>query len=228
MRDQLLRLVNPILHTALRVRDDWARGGLTFDAGREMLFQTFRELFMTFPPPPGTGRRGSAAESVDLLGGSEAAPADVYLGVGYPLVCWVDELFTLNSAVGEMWNERKFEVEFYASNDRAWRFWIQARLAADRPTDDDLEVFYLCAMLGFRGEWAYEPARFRAWAGATRDRLVKGLRKEWVGPPALDPPSRVPPRHGKARLRRMAVTAGVAVLVTIPVAVLLIARQLAR
>ena len=39
---------------------------------------------------------------------------------------------SLNSPVAGQWNERKFEVEFYETNDRAWRFWVQARMAAER------------------------------------------------------------------------------------------------
>src|SRR5579872_1792562 len=50
MRDQLLNLVNPVIRTGLRLRDDWSRGaGPSFDAGRELLVQTFRDLFATFP-----------------------------------------------------------------------------------------------------------------------------------------------------------------------------------
>jgi hypothetical protein len=225
--------VSPVLTTALRLREGWVYGsGPPFDVGREELAAAFRSLFLVFPPAPAaaTSRAAFEAEGTDLLGGPGAtAPvAEPYLGIGYPLACWADELFTLNSPVAAAWNERKFEVEFFATNDRAWRFWRQARLAADRPGDDDLEVFFLCAALGFRGEWADEPAALRAWFGATRERLLKGLRAEWVGPPALDPPARVPPRHGKDRLRRMAVAAGVACLVAVPAAVILVARQLAR
>jgi hypothetical protein len=236
MREQLLHLVNPILRAGLRLRDEWARGGgPPFDAGREQLVQAFRDLYAhTTPPPAGVpALKDASIFEIDLLGGDLGAAArnptvEPYLGVGYPLACWVDELFTLNSPVAGAWNERKFEAEFYATNDRAWRFWRQARMAADRPIDDDLEVFYLCAVLGFRGEWVDDPGQLRAWLGTTRDRLVKGLRKEWVGPPALDPPVKAYPRHGKARLRRMAVTAGIAGLLAIPVAVLLVARQLVK
>jgi type VI protein secretion system component VasF len=229
MREQLLNLVNPVLRTGLRLRDDWSRGvGMPFDAGRELLIQTFRNLFAAFPIPSASSR-GTESTTGDLLqGAGEASIETRYLGVGYALVSWVDELFTLNSPVGTRWNERKFEAEFYSTNDRAWRFWEQARLAADRPGDDELEVFYLCAALGFRGEWVEDPTRLRAWLGATRERLVKGLRQDWVGPPALDPPSRVPPRYGKARLRRMAIVAGLSGLLCIPAAVVLIARLLAR
>jgi type VI secretion system protein ImpK len=236
MREQLLNLVNPVIRTALRLRDDWSRGtGPPFDAGREMLARAFRDLCAAIAPPTAATSQLKDASLFDIrlddeaVGAAARAPTvEPYLGIGYPLACWVDEMFTLNSPVAGPWNERKFEVEFYGTNDRAWRFWRQARLAADRPTDDDLEVFYLCAVLGFRGERADDPAQMRAWLGATRDRLVKGLRTEWVGPPALEFPTRVPARYGKARLRRMAVAAGVAVLVAVPAAALLIARQFAR
>lgn len=226
MRDQLLNLVNPIFRTGLKLRDDWAQGvGPPFDAGRELLIQAFRDLLSTYPPPAASAPADH--QPVNLLDASKMPPPvdDRYLGVGYALASWVDELFTLNSPVGPRWNERKFEIEFFSTNDRAWRFWEQARLAAERPGDDDLEAFYLCAALGFRGEWVDDPARLRAWFGATRERIVKGLRQEWAGPPALDPPARVPPRHGKARVRRMAVAAGLAGLLCIPCVVLLIARQ---
>jgi hypothetical protein len=230
MRDQLQNLVNPVFRTGLKLRDDWSRGvGPSFDAGRELLIQTFRDLIAVIPLTAFAARGPHAPETGLLDSGGPGHTAEPrYLGVGYALASWVDELFTLNSPFGPRWNERKFEIEFFSTNDRAWRFWEQARLAADRPGDDDLEVFYLCAALGFRGEWAEDPTRLRAWFGATRERLVKGLRQDWVGPPALDPPARVPPRYGKARLRRMALFAGIVGLLCIPTAVLLIARQLTR
>ena len=89
-------------------------------------------------------------------------------------------------------------------------------------------MFYLCAVLGFRGEWVEDQTQLRAWLGSTRERLVKALRTEWVGPQALEPPASVPPRYGKSRLARMAVVAGLAVLVCLPFGALLVARQLAK
>lgn len=227
MRDSLLSLVNPIVRTALKLRDEWASGtGPPFDAGRELLIGRFRELFAVVPLPG--AKPGVSSFDIDLSAAAFSTPESRYLGVGYALVSWVDELFTLNSPVAAQWNERKFEVEFYETNDRAWRFWVQARMAAERATDDDLEVFYLCAILGFRGEWAEDQTQLRAWLGSTRERLVKALRTEWVGPQALEPPASVPPRYGKSRLARMAVFAGLTVLVCIPFGALLVARQLMR
>ncbi len=214
MRDGLLSLVNPIVRTALKLRDEWATGtGPPFDAGRELLISRFRELFAVVPLPG--AKPGLSSYEIELTPTSFSAPESRYLGVGYALASWVDD-------------ERKFEVEFYETNDRAWRFWVQARMAAERATDDDLEVFYLCAVLGFRGEWVEEQTQLRAWLGSTRERLVKALRTEWVGPQALEPPASVPPRYGKSRLARMAVFAGLTVLVCVPFGAMLVARQLVK
>lgn len=45
-----------------------------------------------------------------------------FLGVRYALVCWLDELFTLDSPWQGQWNEHKLEVALYGTNDRAWKF----------------------------------------------------------------------------------------------------------
>jgi type VI secretion system protein ImpK len=224
MRDNLANLVNPILRTALDLRDGWAAGtGPSLDAGRQRLRDRFTPLVHAHPPGV-----ASTAAPVDLLAGSAAPPETAYLGVAYPLACWVDELFTLRSPVASQWTDRKLEVEYFGTNDRAWRFWVQADLAAGRQDTDHLEVFFLCAALGFRGEKIDDPAAYTAWATATRDRLLPDRAADWVGPPALDPPASVPPRYGFARLRRMAIAAGVFALVAVPVAAWLVARLLVR
>jgi type VI secretion system protein ImpK len=229
MREPLAGLVTDIIRTALRTADDFRHGGnLPFEAARELLIEKFRELGSQFQFGVVSGLRVNSMGEFDLLATANSGrqSAENYLGVGYALACWVDELFTLNSPVAAQWNERKFEVEFFSTNERAFRFWQQARLAADRTQDDDLEVYYLCVVLGFRGEWIEQPAELKAWLGSTRERLLKGLRQDWAGPSALSAPMRVPLRYGKVRLRQMALIAVLATLVLIPVAALLIARQL--
>src|SRR4051812_7827290 len=90
-----------------------------------------------------------------LLGGGPDAkwPTDptVAADLRYALVCWLDELFVDESDWGARWNERKLEVALFGTNDRAWRFWEQARQTATRNDPDALEVYYLCLQLGFRG-----------------------------------------------------------------------------
>lgn len=227
MRDDLASLVNPIIRTALDLRDGWAVGtGPSLDAGRERLRDRFALLFRVHPARSAAPVASSAP--VDLLSGPTEAPAETYLGVGYPLACWVDELFTLCPPVSAAWTDRKLEGEYYGTNDRAWRFWVQAEFAAARQEADHLEVFFLCAALGFRGEKTDDPAGYAAWAAATSDRLLPERAADWVGPPALDPPAAVPLRHGFARLRRMALAAGVFALLSVPVAAWLVARLLVK
>ncbi|HEX5273514.1 MAG TPA: DotU family type IV/VI secretion system protein, partial [Gemmataceae bacterium] len=93
----------------------------------------------------------------------EARGRGPFLGTRYALACWLDEIFVLDSAWGTAWNETKLEVALYGSNDRAWRFWEQAALAEGRPSAGPTEVFFLCVLLGFRGELRDDPARLRAW-----------------------------------------------------------------
>jgi hypothetical protein len=226
MHDDLATLVNPILRTALRLRDAWAAGGgPTFDAGREQLLNAFRALHRAHPPvrgeSPGAGPR-------DLLDGpaADGPPAD--LGVAYPLACLADELFTIGSPVAGRWTDRKFEVEFHGTNDRAWRFWQQAELAAGHPSAERFELFYLCAALGFRGEKRDDPDGFKRWMAAARDRLRPTWTADWTAPPAMDPPARVPLRHGSARLRRMVQVLAVALLVCVPLATWSALRLLTR
>jgi type VI secretion system protein ImpK len=227
MRDDLARLVNPIFRTALDLQSAWATaGGPSFDAGRERLRERFRDLHRLHPPIRGDA---TASDSVDLIGRpSNESGDDAYLGVGFPLACWVDELFTLHSPVAGRWTDRKFEAEYHGTNDRAWRFWKQADLATGQPIDDHLEVFFLCAALGFRGDKVDDPTGYAGWAAATRDRLQTGVQGDWVGPAAIDPPAAVPPRYGRGRLRRMALVAGLFALVAIPAVAWLITRQLVR
>jgi len=226
MRDDLARLVNPIVRVALDLRDGWSTpNGPNFDAGRARLHDRFRDLHRSYPAVRADGVRAPVADLLDAS--PDLEPDDVYLGPAYPLACWVDELLTRLPAVAAKWTDRKFEVEFHGTNDRAWRFWKQAELASRRSADE-LEVFFVCAALGFRGDKIDDPADYAGWARVTRDRLLADGQSEWVGPPALDPPARVPPRFGSRRLKRMAWTAAAFAVVAIPVAAWLVARQLVR
>ena len=150
-----------------------------------------------------------------------------FLGTRYALVCWLDELFTLDSPWAAEWNERKLEVALYGTNDRAWKFWEQARQAEARPEDNALEVFFLCVMLGFTGELREELSQLRTWVTATQSRLTKVRGREWAPPAELDPPTHVPPLHGPERLRRMLLVGGVALLAIVPILVFFIVQHIA-
>ena len=164
--------------------------------------------------------RRFAAYGGDLdakVDGPRGPGGQAFLGIRYALTCWLDELFILDSAWSSAWNERKLEVAFYGTNDRAWKFWEQARIAEGRAGNDALEVFFLCVILGFRGELREEPERLQAWAAASRTQVARGYGQEWNYPAQLEPPSDVPPLQGLERLQRVARVAMVALLVLVPV-----------
>jgi type VI secretion system protein ImpK len=156
----------------------------------------------------------------------EAPGRGRFLGIRYALACWLDEIFVLDSTWGTAWNEAKLEVALYGSNDRAWRFWEQAALAEGRPSTGPTEVFFLCVMLGFRGDLCDDPARLRAWVAAARARLGRDGEPAPPSPPRLDPLTAVPPLRGRDHLRRMVLAAGAVLLVLLPLLAFLVARRL--
>jgi type VI secretion system protein ImpK len=141
-----------------------------------------------------------------------------FLGIRYALVCWLDELFTCYSPWSAAWNEHKLEVELYGSNDRAWRFWEQAKLAQSRPGGDALEAFYLCVALGFRGELREQPEGLHAWTSHAKTRLGKVQDPAWPLAAAMEPPTRVPPLRGRERMQRMVLCGWLTLLGLIPLA----------
>jgi hypothetical protein len=138
-----------------------------------------------------------------------------FLGVRYPLVCWLDEIFTVDGPWAQQWAASPMEGSLYGgSNQRALRFWEQARKAESRPGGDALEVFLWCAVLGFRGEpdkAGIDPAR---WSDMARQKTISACAKDLPQPASSDPPTAVPPLRGRGRLALMLrlATAVIAVL----------------
>lgn len=214
MHEAIAHLVHPVLGYALRLKDRLERGdGPTFEVEQSalkglLLSEIEARRWPDFggdADPPGEGRsRGPQA----------------FLGVRYALACWLDELFIGQTRWSALWNERKLEVALYGTNDRAWKFWEQARLAEARAGRDAREVFFLCVMLGFRGELLEEPDRLRAWVTAARAQVARGAGQEWAPPPELIPPSHVPPLEGRRRFRGMLAAAGLTLLALVPLTAL--------
>jgi type VI secretion system protein ImpK len=159
-------------------------------------------------------------------GGEETSRSDHFLGIRYALVCWLDEIFTLDSPWQKEWNERKLEVALYGTNDRAWKFWEQTRHAEARPEVDVLEVFFLCVMLGFAGERRDDPEKLEAWLAATQARVAKARGRDWTPPPELDPETRVPPLHGREQLQRVLLAGSLLLLVLIPLVAFVVVQSL--
>src|ERR671918_718302 len=70
---------------------------------------------------------------------------------------------------GSRWSNSKLETQKYGTNDREFKFWDQADLAARRSDRDALEVYYLCVMLGFRGRWLDRPQQLAEWRNAVEE-----------------------------------------------------------
>lgn len=238
MREELARLIHPVVVQALKLRDQLLRAespSLATEQDRLItLLQDEQEAqrvpdFGGAPPdtPSRSGGGGGGALLLGRGGASEAAPPpSAFLGLRYALVCWLDELFILHSPWSEVWNEHKLEVRLYESNDRAWRFWDQARVAADRTSTDALEGFYSCVMLGFTGELADSPDRLVQWVQTTRNRLVRARTSQWHSPPEREPGTHVPPLLGRRRLRRALLVVSGVLVALIPVVAFLLAWKL--
>ncbi len=140
-----------------------------------------------------------------------------FLGIRYTLVCWLDEIFLVDSHWDTRWNENKLELALYGTNDRGWRFWEQARLAEARQGTDALSACFMCVMLGFRGELGEHPDQLQGWVESCRKRLTQASsRPVWVRPPELLPVTNVPPLRGREGLRRIVFSGGALLLVLFP------------
>ena len=83
----------------------------------------------------------------------------------YAMVCAVDEFFISSTSWKDRWNERKLESKYYATNDRAWKFWRGANQAFSAGDVEMVEVYLLCVMLGFRGQMAEDRKDYRTGWG---------------------------------------------------------------
>jgi type VI secretion system protein ImpK len=106
--------------------------------------------------------------------------------------------------------------------------WEQAKRAESRSGSDALEVFFLCVMLGFRGDLRDQPDKLQSWVSNTQARIAKSQGQDWPVPAELDPPSDVPPLRGREQLQRVVLTGGGVLLLLIPVVAFLIVQRLFR
>jgi type VI secretion system protein ImpK len=208
MRHELAAVVYPVLAHGLRLRERLRRGeGPDPAAEQERL----------------TGLLGPDAGAARLpeYGGD----GQRFLGARYALACWLDELFVADPSWGPRWAERPLEVALFETNDRARNFWSQAGLARDRPDTDALEAFYLCVMLGFRGEGPGGEG-LPAWREAVEARLAAAQPPDWPEKPEeFKPQGAAAPWRGRERLRRVtALLLAVAALLVPAVAVFLADR----
>jgi type VI secretion system protein ImpK len=156
------------------------------------------------------------------------ARSDSFLGIRYALTCWLDEIIIQDDIPWKsQWNEKKLEESdsLFRSNDRAWRFWEQAKLAQARGLRDAQEVFFLCVLLGFRGNKEGNPEQLEEWRRAAEAQLEER---------SFSPPTEIKPKYRMKRLqgargkRKMVVVAITSAVIIIMVAVFLIVSQTGR
>jgi type VI secretion system protein ImpK len=211
MRDEVAKLVFPIIVGGLDLRERLARGDARLDLRRAQE-----------PLKKGLLVRSPGAE--EFWGDEDRKPGPIpratddvrrrlttsFLGIRYALASWLDEIFTEDTCPWkDEWNNHKLEVAFFSPTaERAWIFWEQARMAETRPDDDALEVFFLCVMLGFRGDWGREPDRLKDWIDRTRARVTRGQASPPL-PTELELVPHHPPHRGRDRFARMLVVGAV-------------------
>lgn len=226
MRDEIANLVHPVLQYGLRLKERLERGESPDFHNEQATLKGLLMGELEARRIPDYGGLGSPSSTMgDARMSMARRSGDIFFGIRYALACWLDEIFILDSPWGTVWNERKIEEALYSTNDRAWNFWEQATLASNRSGSDALEGYYLCVMLGFRGDLRDKPDKLRAWAEASGKRIARDQGKDWTMPPELEPPVNVPPLRGRERLQRMVLTVAVFAFVLVPVAVFFLMSQ---
>jgi type VI secretion system protein ImpK len=227
MRPEMAKLVYPVFHYGLQLKE-------RLDRGEPLDLETEQVKLRGYLQSEAEARRhpeyggDSSVEGGSSIQGLERRTKDGFLGPRYALACWLDEIFILNSRWQRQWNERSLETALYGTRDRAFRFWDQARRAEARTGEDALEVFFLCVVLGFRGDYRDDPGKLESWVTNVRNRLSRRHDQEWPAPDALDPPTNVPPRTGRRQFQRTAVYLAATVVVAIFVVVFLLLRDALR
>src|SRR4051794_35802885 len=136
MAEELTLLVHSILQHGIRLKNRVARGEpLILENEQALLKKMLLSKSEAMHWPDYGGDATSLPAKLDVHGrpSSTSASETAFLGIRYALVCWLDEIFLVDSLWESRWNESKLELALYGTNDRAWQFWEQARLAETRP-----------------------------------------------------------------------------------------------
>ena len=231
MDTDLVKLVERVLHHGIQLKSRLNQGE-AFDLRIEQA--TLKEMLLSREEAQQNPEYGidysSAALAEPGFGTRQVAVSTRgrFLGVRYLLVSWLDEFFLIDSPWLAEWNENKLEQALYGTNDRAWQFWDQARLAEHRPGGIALWTSFLCVMLGFRGDLRDDVASLKKWTEATRARIPPRFGSKWVKPTDREIPPSVTPLRGRDLLRRMVMACGTLMLLLVPVFVYFLMRYMDR
>jgi type VI secretion system protein ImpK len=218
MREEIGTLVHKIINAGLDLKDRLT-GGEQPDLEKEqarlkgLLNDAEGRRYHEFAGESGAEHSMMGGRST--TGGSRSG-SDSFLGIRYALVCWLDEIFIIDAPPdwSSRWSEETLEVNLYGMRDRALNFWHQARKAESRP-NDALEAYFLCVMLGFRGDYRDQPDRLQSWVSSAYALIAKGQSQEWKAGDELTATTNVPPLRGRDRLQKMVLLGGAVVLLSI-------------
>jgi type VI secretion system protein ImpK len=150
----------------------------------------------------------------------------------YALVAWIDEVLIDASWEGcNWWKEHALEWEHFGTNDRATKFFDQARRAAsaDMKRRDALEVYYIAVVLGFGGIYTHAkpgeaelwarrndlPPSIDQWLRQTSKSITLGADRPRIDTTPSNPGLDAAPRDGEAMLVTWGLFGAVLLLLTI-------------
>jgi type IV/VI secretion system ImpK/VasF family protein len=224
MRSEIAKVVFPVFAYGIRLRE-------SLESGEKPDLQTSQKELLGLLQGTGQIQKWDdmpAGRSLDMASSGAPRTNVQFLGMRYALVAWLDEMFITDSPWKSEWTEHILEHRLYGTRDRAWKFWEQAKKAETQPRTDDLETYYLAAMLGFRGDYDDSPEKLSAWLESAKALIDKGEDQEWQGPVDSQPRTFVPPLNGAGKLQRMVTVVGLSLLLLIPIAMFYIFTYWAR
>lgn len=223
MNKKIAAIVHPVLEYGLSLQSRLNQGAVVDFENEQARLQSLLLSDEESQVLAGYGRDTQEVVEDGSLGESTRLKSR-FLGIRYTLVCWLDEIFTTNPHSSDFWTDHKLEARLYGTNDRAWKFWEQARLAQVMPGPSALEVCYLCVNLGFRGERLQKPEELRSWVNQAKLRL--GHVEELMFPFATEQRRQyVPKLDGESRFRQMTVVCWGALLLIVPLISFALIRQ---
>ena len=207
MREEVAKLVFPVLTTGLRRKEELMKGvSLEIENVQKELMGLLQ-----------------AVEQTQAWVDPQNLARD-FLGIRFALACWLDEIFLMpNCPWREQWKEEILEFKLFDTRHRAWKFWQQARLASKLAEPDALEVFYLCVELGFRGDLECQDAprdgNIKVWCADARRQVDEARPPENLALVEKQPVTYVPELSGERKLKRALLLMAGLFLLLVPVLV---------
>jgi type VI secretion system protein ImpK len=123
----------------------------------------------------------SLIDETDRAASKAVELAQLYHLARFALIYYIDETLIMSTwKHASAWKNSILELHYFDPPRRAAReFWAKAdqaeTLARSGKGTDALEIFYLCAALGFRGELVVDEAELVRWFERTYHVLYRGL-----------------------------------------------------